>query len=92
MKSNHVNDRYYLIYGNKKDCKETLKNMEELCYVEYKLKMDYVSKGDMYSFIRSKYGPNTALKTQFIFKDNYIELGDMTESKLVSAIKRACLK
>jgi hypothetical protein len=92
MKSNHVNDRYYLIYGNKKDCKETLKNMEELCYVEYKLEMDYVSKGDMYSFIRSKYGPNTALKTQFIFKDNYIELGDMTESKLVSAIKRACLK
>jgi hypothetical protein len=92
MKSNHVNDRYYLIYGNKKDCKETLKNMEELCYVEYKLEMDYVSKGDMHSFIRSKYGPNTALKTQFIFKDNYIELGDMTESKLVSAIKQACLK
>jgi DNA polymerase elongation subunit (family B) len=92
MKSNHVNDRYYLIYGNKKDCKETLKNMEELCYVEYKLEMDYVSKGDMHSFIRSKYGPNTALKTQFIFKDNYIELGDMTESKLVSAIKRSCLK
>jgi hypothetical protein len=88
----HVDDRYYIIYGDKKDCKETLKNMEELCRVEFILKMDYVSKGDMYSFIRSKYGPNTTLKTQFIFKDNYIELGDTTESKLVSAIKRACLK
>ena len=41
-----------------------------------------------YRFLSVKYGPSSALKTKFIFKDGYVLLGDMSESRLISTIKR----
>ena len=41
-----------------------------------------------YRFLSIKYGPSSALKTKFIFKDGYVLLGDMSESRLISTIKR----
>jgi hypothetical protein len=55
------------------------------------LSIDYVPRvPDMYAYFKSKYGLTTTLKTQFIFKDKFILLGNMTESKLISTIKREC--
>lgn len=47
---------------------------------------------EFYDFLKSKYGSKSSLKTKFIFIDNYILLGDMTESKLISTIKKECKK
>lgn len=82
-----VGKKYKLIYGSKSHCKQVLKTMVG----ETILKIDYTPRGDdLYSRMSSKYGPTTALKTQFVFKDNSILLGNMSESKLISTLRREC--
>lgn len=82
------NGKYNLVYGSKKICKNVVKNIDQTTIV---LKLDYVPVIDnIYDYLKSKYGVNTILKTQFIFKENCIFLGNMSESKLVSTIKREC--
>lgn len=77
--------KYSLIYGPKKECER--KATDDTLV----LTLDYVPSVDnLYGYLKSKYGANTTLKTQFIFEDNYIFLGNMTESKLISTIKREC--
>jgi DNA polymerase elongation subunit (family B) len=80
-------NKYSLVCGFKKECKRKIRDTVDSDLV---LKLDYVPVDNLYNYMKSKYGANTSLKTQFIFKDNYIILGTMTESKLVSVIKREC--
>jgi DNA polymerase elongation subunit (family B) len=86
-----MESKYKLVYGPKKICKHILAQIEQNNHIETLLKLDYIPKiEDMYMYMMKKYGSKTVLKTKFIFKDNYIYLGDMTESKLISTIKREC--
>jgi len=81
-------DKYSLVYGPKKECKKKIKNMDQEAIL---LKMDYIpTNGDVYAYLRSKYGTSSVLKTQFVFDHDHILLGNMTESKLISTIKREC--
>ena len=47
---------------------------------------------DFYSYLKSKYGEKSTLKTKFIFSENFILLGDQTLARLCSTLKRECLK
>ena len=86
-------DRLYLIKSgskywikNEKQQKQSANSTFELI-----LKLKYIPKvSNFYSYLKLKYGPNTTLKTQFVFTNDYILLGDMTESKLIAAIKKEC--
>jgi DNA polymerase elongation subunit (family B) len=80
-------DRLYLIKSGSKYwiTNENPENFELI------LKLKYIPKvSNFYSYLKLKYGPNTTLKTQFVFTNDYILLGDMTESKLIAAIKKEC--
>ena len=81
-------DKYRIVYGDKTHCKQMLKKMERCG--ESILKLDFVpsNKADIYSYLKSKYNGSNNLKTCFKFKDDYILLENMTESKLISTIKR----
>ncbi|CCV01845.1 DNA polymerase (B family) [Invertebrate iridescent virus 22] len=81
-----VKEKYSLIYGSKDYCKSRLLSQE----VVYKTKYVPTQPIDFYAFLKIKYGLTTSLKTQFIFKDNIILLGNMTESKLIAVIKKEC--
>ncbi|CCV01678.1 d DNA polymerase (B family) [Invertebrate iridescent virus 22] len=81
-----VKEKYSLIYGSKDYCKSRLLSQE----VVYKTKYVPTQPIDFYEFLKIKYGLTTSLKTQFIFKDNIILLGNMTESKLIAVIKKEC--
>ncbi len=82
-----TNSDYQLVYGPKKVCQKILKENG----LETILKLDYIPKVEnMYEYMKTKYGSNTVLKTKFIFKNNYINLGEMSESKLISTLKREC--
>lgn len=87
-----VDSKYFIINGLKRTCKQTLSTMKKNNHnIEQLLKLDYPPKSlDFYNFLKLKYGLNTTLKTQFKFYDQYITLGDMTESKLISTIKKEC--
>jgi DNA polymerase elongation subunit (family B) len=83
-------DKYRLICGDKQDCKNALQNMD---YSSIVLKLDYTpflnENESLFNYLRHKYDRTTSsLKTQFNFTNQYILLGDMTETKLVSTIKR----
>jgi len=80
------NEKYLLIYGDKQEND-----------VDIILKLSYVPMyvhmyPNFYNYLNLKYGATSTLKTQFIFKDNYILLGNMTESKLISTIKKELKK
>jgi len=84
-----INDKYQIIYGSKRECKQRikdLKNMDKL--TEIILKLDYTPTENLYQQLKQKYGNTSTLKTKFIFKDDDILLGDMSESKLISVIKK----
>jgi DNA polymerase elongation subunit (family B) len=84
----NIQNKYKLIYGSKKECKKILKIMDNYTLI---LKLDYVpTRSNLYGYLKSKYSQTSTLKTRFDFKDDFILLGDMTESHLVSTIKRAC--
>lgn len=86
-----LDTNYKLVYGSKQTCKRILFQMEEINHIEKILKLDYIPKvEDMYKYMKTKYGSNTVLKTKFTFENDYIGLGEMTESKLISTIKREC--
>lgn len=79
-------EKYSLIYGSKNYCKSQLLSHK----VVYKTKYVPTQPIDFYSFLKMKYGSTTSLKTQFIFKDNIILLGNMTELKLIAVLKKEC--
>lgn len=85
------NSKYRLIHGEKQSCR---KKIEEIGEGHRKiLSIDFIPRiTDMYIYLKSKYGPTTSLKTQFTFEDGMILLGNMTEAKLISTIKRECNK
>lgn len=78
---------YHLVCGTKEYCKSMVLPHHTLIF---KTKYTPSKPTDMYSFLSLKYGPTTSLKTHFIFKDNMILLGDMSETRLISTIKREC--
>jgi DNA polymerase elongation subunit (family B) len=78
------NSKYRVIYGSIDHCKKEKKSDERVVF-----ETNYIpTKNDVYSFLKFKYGSKTTLKTQFIFKENYILLGDMSETRLVSTLKK----
>lgn len=83
------NHYYRLVYGDKQKCEQIYNSHaanNACCLVS---RLDYVPViHDLYNHLQAKYGPSTSLKTQFLFRDNYIFLNNMTESKLVSTIRR----
>jgi len=79
-------NKYQLIYGSKSQCKEKLKLMDDSN--QKILKHEYTPISGLYWQLKRKYGPTSTLKTRFIFKDSYILLGDIPESKLISTIKK----
>lgn len=77
---------YTIICGDRDECKSILvRGGYQLVF-----KTKYLPIHPMYSFLQKKYGVNTTLKTQFIFKNDCIFLGSLTESKLISVIKKEC--
>lgn len=77
---------YTIICGDRDECKSILvRGGYQLVF-----KTKYLPFHPMYSFLQKKYGLNTTLKTQFIFKNDCIFLGGLTESKLISVIKKEC--
>ena len=90
-----LDGKYKLIHGHKKQCKKTIRNtMDDWNIV---LKLDYTpflpqsssaTSDNMYAYLKNKYGVRTTLKTQFVFQDGYILLGNMTHAKLLSTIKK----
>lgn len=81
--------QYFIISGSIKDVDELFFKKCQNGY-EKVLQLDYIPRTqlDIYTVMKAKYGLNTTLKTQFIFKENYILLNNMPESKLISTIKR----
>ncbi|ADO00461.1 hypothetical protein WIV_gp117 [Wiseana iridescent virus] len=77
---------YTIICGDRKECKSIL--VSGGYQVVFSTK--YLPLHPMYPFLQKKYGPNTTLKTQFLFEGNSIQLGNMTESKLISVVKKEC--
>lgn len=90
-----INAKYYLIYGSVGHCKQLLKTMKKFLtdylILEKLLKVDYVPRSiDLFSLMKFKYGPTTSLKTKFKFEEDFIMLDNMSESKLISTIKKEC--
>ena len=66
-------------------------NLTAYLILEKLLKVDYVPRSiDLFSLLKFKYGPTTLLKTKFHFEEDYIMLDNMSESKLISTIKKEC--
>jgi DNA polymerase elongation subunit (family B) len=84
-------DRLYLVKSESKYWIKVPSPGEKASEMEAVLNLEYIPKvPNFYSYLKLKYGPTTTLKTQFIFKEDYILLGNMTESKLISVIKKEC--
>ena len=86
-----IKSKYFIISGSNEVAKQELEKMEENNHVKVLFETLYVpSASNIYLMLKNKYGPNSTLKTKFIFMDNYILLGDMSEEKLISTIKKEC--
>lgn len=86
-----IKTKYFIISGSKELAKQELEKMEENDACRLIFETLYVpSTSDLYSMLKNKYGPDSTLKTKFEFVDNYILLGNMSEEKLISTIKKEC--
>lgn len=86
-----IDNKYFIINGSLESSKQELKKLSSSNHINQVFQMKFVPKiVPLYSLLKNKYGSTTTLKTQFIFQDNYILLGNMTENKLISTIKREC--
>jgi DNA polymerase elongation subunit (family B) len=86
-----IDSKYSIINGSKSVCKQTLSKIKEDNNVELVFKTDHVPRSiDLFSLMKFKYGPTTSLKTKFKFEEDFIMLDNMSESKLISTIKKEC--